>query len=176
MCNAFTYQIHCSSPISKHCNMVCRCAQACAERHVEFMDAPISGGPHRAKDGTLTIMCGGPAPTFAKVEGVMKCMGSHVRLMGPHGCGTAAKLVSTNSLLLTLNSNTHCCQHGAWRTPDVRTLHHINVCTSMIWRSELWVIHHRRAYTGTRLGCLASCIDVHVQDYLPACHATLPSV
>ena len=108
MCDAFSVQTYCSSPISKKCNLVCRCAQACAERHVEFMDAPISGGPHRAKDGTLTIMCGGPAATFAKVEGVMKCMGSHVRLMGPHGCGTAAKLVSTDSLVECLHECQHC--------------------------------------------------------------------
>lgn len=38
-------------------------------------------------------MCGGPQETFDKVEPVMKCMGTHVRLMGSHGSGTAAKLV-----------------------------------------------------------------------------------
>ena len=57
------------------------------------MDAPISGGPHKAKSGTLTVMCGGPKEVFEQVEPVMRCMGSHVRLMGSHGSGTAAKLV-----------------------------------------------------------------------------------
>jgi len=79
---------------STHQTMACRCAEACIGHGFEFLDAPISGGPHKAKDGSLTIMCGGPQATFAKVEPVMQCMGSHVRLMGPHGSGTAAKLVS----------------------------------------------------------------------------------
>lgn len=88
------------SPNSTHQTMVCRCAEACIGHGVEFLDAPISGGPHKARDGSLTIMCGGPQATFAKVEPVMQCMGSHVRLMGPHGSGTAAKLVSISLLMI----------------------------------------------------------------------------
>ncbi len=79
--------------------MACRCAEACIGHGFEFLDAPISGGPHKARDGSLTIMCGGPQATFAKVEPVMQCMGTHVRLMGPHGSGTAAKLVSISLLM-----------------------------------------------------------------------------
>lgn len=82
---------------SSHQTLACRCAEACIGHHVEFLDAPISGGPHKARDGSLTIMCGGPQATFAKVQPVLQCMGTHVRLMGPHGSGTAAKLVSISS-------------------------------------------------------------------------------
>lgn len=60
---------------------------------MEFLDAPISGGPTKAKDGTLTIMCGGPEQVFKLALPVLQCMGSHVRLMGSHGSGTATKLV-----------------------------------------------------------------------------------
>ena len=77
--------------------MACRCAEACTRHGFEFLDAPISGGIRKARDGRLTVMCGGPQATFAKVEPVMQCMGTHVRLMGPHGSGTAAKLVSVSS-------------------------------------------------------------------------------
>lgn len=71
-----------------------RCAQACQEHGVGFLDAPISGGPQKARDGSLTIMCGGTQQAYDMVEPIMKVMGSHVRLMGGHGAGTAAKLVS----------------------------------------------------------------------------------
>lgn len=72
----------------------CRCAQACQAHGVDFLDAPISGGPQKARDGTLTIMCGGAQEAYNKVEPIMKTMGSHIRLLGGHGAGTAAKLVS----------------------------------------------------------------------------------
>ena len=75
------------------------------------MDAPISGGPQRAKDGTLTIMCGGPQETYLIAEPVMKCMGSHVRLMGHHGAGTAAKLVIVNLSQTALLQPVCCAKH-----------------------------------------------------------------
>ena len=74
--------------------LACRCAQTCLAHDVEFLDAPISGGPQKARDGSLTIMCGGTQKAYDKVEPIMKAMGSHVRLMGGNGSGTAAKLVS----------------------------------------------------------------------------------
>ena len=64
------------------------------------MDAPISGGPQKARDKTLTIMCGGAQEAYDKVEPIMKTMGSHVRLMGGHGAGTAAKLVSISKTMM----------------------------------------------------------------------------
>ena len=33
--------------------------KACAEKGVEFLDAPVSGGEPKAIDGTLAIMVGG---------------------------------------------------------------------------------------------------------------------
>ena len=78
--------------------MFCRCAQACQAREIDFLDAPISGGPQKAREGKLTIMCGGMQKVYDKVEPIMKTMGSHVRLMGGHGAGTATKLVSLRLL------------------------------------------------------------------------------
>ena len=69
------------------------------------MDAPISGGPQRAKDGTLTIMCGGSQPDFDNIQPILQCMGSNIKLMGPYGAGTAAKLVSTTAGIIMLQFN-----------------------------------------------------------------------
>jgi 3-hydroxyisobutyrate dehydrogenase-like beta-hydroxyacid dehydrogenase len=44
-----------------------RFAQRLAEREVEFLDAPVSGGPVRAADGTLTIMVGGSPTAFERL-------------------------------------------------------------------------------------------------------------
>ena len=41
-------------------------AEACAEKGVGFVDAPISGGQAGAENGQLSVMCGGAAEDFAK--------------------------------------------------------------------------------------------------------------
>ena len=52
-----------------------------------FLDAPVSGGQAGAENGTLTVMVGGEAATFAAAEPVMKAYGRAVTLMGPAGAG-----------------------------------------------------------------------------------------
>jgi 3-hydroxyisobutyrate dehydrogenase-like beta-hydroxyacid dehydrogenase len=58
-----------------------------------FLDAPVSGGPVRAASGTLTIMVGGAPDDFARVEPVLKAMGTP-HLVGPVGLGETVKLVN----------------------------------------------------------------------------------
>ena len=70
-----------------------RFAQRLAEREVEFLDAPVSGGPVRAADGTLTIMVGGSPAAFERAEPVLRAMGVPHHL-GPVGMGETVKLVN----------------------------------------------------------------------------------
>ena len=70
-----------------------RFAHRLAERSVEFVDAPVSGGPLRARDGNLTIMVGASAQAFARAEPVLRAMGSPYHL-GPVGMGETVKLVN----------------------------------------------------------------------------------
>ena len=77
------------------------CAAAAEARGAMFLDAPISGGTERATDGTLTIMVGGPADAYARVQPALDVMGAVVRHVGPTGSGTAAKLV--NQLLVGIH-------------------------------------------------------------------------
>ena len=74
------------------------CAAAAESRGAMFLDAPISGGTERATDGTLTIMVGGPKAAYEALLPAFDTMGAVVRLVGPTGSGTAAKLV--NQLLV----------------------------------------------------------------------------
>jgi 3-hydroxyisobutyrate dehydrogenase-like beta-hydroxyacid dehydrogenase len=63
------------------------------EGGVEFVDAPVSGGPARAATGTLTIMVGARPDVFARVEPVLKAMGNPT-LLGDVGMGETVKLVN----------------------------------------------------------------------------------
>jgi 3-hydroxyisobutyrate dehydrogenase-like beta-hydroxyacid dehydrogenase len=70
-----------------------RFAERLAASKVDFVDAPVSGGPARATTGTLTIMVGASPATFARVEPVLKAMGTPT-LLGGVGMGETVKLVN----------------------------------------------------------------------------------
>ena len=58
-----------------------------------FVDAPVSGGPARASDGTLTIMAGADDPDFERAEPILRAMGTPFHV-GPVGLGATVKLVN----------------------------------------------------------------------------------
>ena len=72
-----------------------------AEKGVNFIDAPVSGGEPKAVDGTLAIMAGGDEKTFNKVKDILKVMGSSVILVGDTGSGNVTKLA--NQIIVALN-------------------------------------------------------------------------
>jgi 3-hydroxyisobutyrate dehydrogenase-like beta-hydroxyacid dehydrogenase len=59
---------------------------------LRVLDAPVSGGPMGAADGSLAIMAGGSEEDFAVAEPVLQRMGSKVVHAGPLGAGTRMKL------------------------------------------------------------------------------------
>jgi len=59
---------------------------------LRVLDAPVSGGPVGAADGTLAIMVGGDEAGYALAEPVLQRMGSKVVHAGPLGAGTKMKL------------------------------------------------------------------------------------
>jgi len=76
-------------------------AAACAQKGVEFVDAPVSGGEPKAIEGTLAIMVGASEAGFQKAEPFLKCMGSSVTLTGPVGAGNVTKLA--NQIMVACN-------------------------------------------------------------------------
>jgi 3-hydroxyisobutyrate dehydrogenase len=69
-------------------------ADTARERGFGFVDAPVSGGEQGAKNGQLTIMCGGSEADYAKAEPVMAAYAKQCRLMGPAGSGQLTKMVN----------------------------------------------------------------------------------
>jgi len=62
-----------------------------AARKLQMLDAPVSGGPARAKTGELTIMAGGDPEVFARCKPVLEAMGKPT-LVGHAGMGETFKL------------------------------------------------------------------------------------
>ncbi len=63
------------------------------DRGIGLIDAPVSGGVPRARDASLTIMAGGPAPLVDRAEPILSAMGTPVRT-GPLGSGHAMKALN----------------------------------------------------------------------------------
>ncbi|WP_300677713.1 NAD(P)-dependent oxidoreductase [Nocardioides sp.] len=59
---------------------------------IEVLDAPVSGGPMGAAEGTLAIMVGASPEAFAAVGPVLAAMGTKVIHAGEVGTGTRFKL------------------------------------------------------------------------------------
>lgn len=59
-----------------------------------FVDAPVSGGQAGAESGQLTVMCGGDAEAFARVEPAIAAFAKATRLMGGPGSGQLTKMVN----------------------------------------------------------------------------------
>ena len=71
------------------------------ERGLDALDAPVSGGPHGARDGTLSIMVGGPADALERARPLFDCIGAKVLRMGDAGAGQATKACHQLLLLVT---------------------------------------------------------------------------
>lgn len=66
------------------------------------VDAPVSGGPRRAADGTMTMMIAGPAAALARCAPVLAVIAGRVFHVGAVP-GIAAKFKIVNNLLAAVN-------------------------------------------------------------------------
>lgn len=62
-----------------------------AEKGIQALDAPVSGGDIGAREGTLTIMVGGPAGALETVRPVLNAVGKKITHIGDAGSGQIAK-------------------------------------------------------------------------------------
>lgn len=72
-----------------------------AEKDVEMLDAPVSGGQPKAIEGTLSVMVGGKEEVFDRCFPILKAMAASVVLTGDIGAGNVTKLA--NQVIVALN-------------------------------------------------------------------------
>jgi 3-hydroxyisobutyrate dehydrogenase len=86
-----------------------RLAEAFAATGVDFLDAPVSGGPIGAEAATLAIMVGGSAGAFERARPVLAAMGSLVELVGGPGAGQTVKLCNNLIVGVTMAAMSEAC-------------------------------------------------------------------
>jgi L-threonate 2-dehydrogenase len=77
-------------------------AQRLAERGIVVLDAPMSGGPVRAREGTMSLMVAGEDDVFTRMTPLLSALSSQVfRISARVGDGARTKLV--NNLAAGIN-------------------------------------------------------------------------
>ena len=69
-------------------------AAALEDRDIMLVDAPVSGGPQGAEQGTLAIMVGGPGPVFERLRPLFEAVSPNIFHVGGVGNGHTMKLVN----------------------------------------------------------------------------------
>jgi 3-hydroxyisobutyrate dehydrogenase-like beta-hydroxyacid dehydrogenase len=69
-------------------------AERLAALGVAFVDAPVARTREAAQRGELSIMVGSDAALFARIEPLLRYMGSDVTHCGATGCGQVVKLIN----------------------------------------------------------------------------------
>ena len=91
--------------------MAGRVSRALAERGVDWIDAPVSGGIAGATNGTLAVMASGPRTAFDEVEPLLKVFGkvffvgekaglAQVAKLGNNLLAAAAMVISSEALAM----------------------------------------------------------------------------
>ena len=66
--------------------------EALSAKGVSFIDAPVSGGPQGAENGTLSVMVGADTAALEKARSVLEVFGKNIFHMGPVGAGCSTKI------------------------------------------------------------------------------------
>ncbi|HEY0574591.1 MAG TPA: NAD(P)-dependent oxidoreductase [Pseudonocardia sp.] len=101
-----------------------------AEHGIRVVDAPVSGGPARAADGTLTIMTSGADADIDHVSGILDTLGQRVFRTGPLGTSQVAKLCNNMIAATIMVANAEALTLGAKAGLDPAQLREIVLSSS----------------------------------------------
>ncbi len=100
-------------------------AKALAEKEIDFVDAPVSGGVGGAIAGTLSFMVGGSEGEFNRVKPVLENMGKNIFHAGDHGAGQIAKVCNNMLLSVLMVGTSEALQLGIANGLDPKVLSNI---------------------------------------------------
>lgn len=106
-----------------------------ADRGVDFIDAPVSGGEGGAIEGTLTIMVGGSLSAFGRAQPLLALLGKRITHMGACGAGQMTKLANQIAVALTLEATAEALTFAAQGGLDpARVLQAIGAGAAASWQ------------------------------------------
>ncbi|ACA87467.1 3-hydroxyisobutyrate dehydrogenase [Shewanella woodyi] len=100
-------------------------AKSAAEKGLDFVDAPVSGGTAGAAAGTLTFICGGTDKAFDQAKAVLSNMGANILHAGGAGAGQIAKICNNMLLSVLMVGTSESLQMGIDHGLDPKVLSEI---------------------------------------------------
>ncbi|MFC5653336.1 NAD(P)-dependent oxidoreductase [Paenibacillus solisilvae] len=96
-----------------------------AGKGIHTIDAPVSGGPVKATDGTLAIMAGGDKEIYDTYLPLLQIMGEHIFHTGPVGTGQVAKLCNNLLAAIIMTANAEILSMGVKAGADAKQIREI---------------------------------------------------
>lgn len=128
---------------------------------LEMLDAPVSGGPIRAADGTMSIMAAGKPEIFARVQPALDAMAEHVHVMGKEiGLGATMKLVNQVLAGIHITSAIEAVAFGARAGLDPKQIFDV-ISTSA---GNSWMFQNRVPHILEDDYSPASAVDIWPKD------------
>jgi hypothetical protein len=87
-----------------------------------FADAPVARTRQAAEAGTLSVMVGGTAETFARIRPYLACFASDIMHCGPSGAGQVVKILNNMVLFQTVTALSEARALAISTGVDVKTL------------------------------------------------------
>ncbi|MBU2534758.1 MAG: 3-hydroxyisobutyrate dehydrogenase [Chloroflexi bacterium] len=115
---------------------------AAAEKGIDMMDAPVSGAPPKAADGTLSIMVGGKKEIFDQCKPVLEVMGEKIIHVGEVGMGEVVKLANNLAAAIAGIGVFEGFLFGVKLGADPRVLYEVMSASS----GNSWVLQTRVPY------------------------------
>lgn len=131
------------------------------EMGLEMLDAPVSGGPLRAADGTLSVMASGSPAVFEKCGPALEAVAANVYRMGDEpGLGSVMK--SINQLLAGVHiaSMAEALVYGAKQGVDPQQIYEV-ICASA---GNSWMFENRAPHILENDYSPKSAIDIWNKD------------
>lgn len=79
-------------------------AERMAQAGITFVDAPVARMRQAAKDGTLSIMVGGPVEAFDAIRPFLATMGTDITHCGGVGTGQVVKILNNMVVFMTVHA------------------------------------------------------------------------
>lgn len=101
---------------------------------LDFIDAPVSGGPMGSAAGTLSFMVGSSVLLFPKVKSILETMGTSIFRCGNVGAGSAFKIINNYISIISVLSVSEALNIGAKMGLDLTVLNDlINSSSGQCW-------------------------------------------
>jgi len=107
-----------------------RVAAACAAQGTPFADSPIGRLALHAERGESLFMVGADDTTFARIEPLLKAMGTDIFRCGAAGMGSRMKVINNFMLLSTAQIVAESLALGTKLGLDIQTMHDVTGATT----------------------------------------------